>query len=79
MRAGERVPDWCLRVEILTQYLSTQAVFGSRRGEKVCGTWMSRGSLRSRPSSAPTGCLKRSNITSLRFSSWDGLVKPVLC
>jgi hypothetical protein len=26
------VPDWCLRVEILTQYVGTQAVFGSRRG-----------------------------------------------
>jgi hypothetical protein len=32
-RVGKRrVSVWCLRVEMLTQYLVTQAVFGSRRG-----------------------------------------------
>jgi hypothetical protein len=30
MTTRERVSDWCLRVGMLTQYLVTQAVFGSR-------------------------------------------------
>ncbi len=28
--ADGRVPDWCLRVQILTQYFGTLAAFGSR-------------------------------------------------
>jgi hypothetical protein len=31
-RAAERVSIWRLRVEMLTQYVGAQAVFGSRRG-----------------------------------------------
>jgi hypothetical protein len=36
-----RVLDWCLRDQLLTQYLGTQALFGSRPGVGLSGGFVS--------------------------------------